>query len=239
MDVRTERSPADVSAAGVDPALELKPAPPTPMAVEKARLGHDANWLPEWDAVIERAIPKTLLSPNIPRDVKLFCPRFDSMRDVDKRVYWAYFFQALSGAEAGLDATSNVRHTEPEVAVKDNVSHRMVRSEGLLQLTYEDANRYGCEFDWEKDRNLGEHDPARTILQPANNLLCGVKILEFQLIHQRKPLLSKTSYWSPLRPGWPGFRVFLKQMSNVPEACGGTKVSALASTPAGTPGVAD
>ena len=240
MDVRTERSPAEVSAAGVVPAQEVKPAPPTPMAVEKARLGHDANWLPEWDAVIERAIPETLLSSNIPRDVKLFCPRFDAMREVDKRVYWAYFFQALSGAEAGLDATSNVQHTEPEVAVKDGVSHRMVRSEGLLQLTYEDADRYGCEFDWEKDRSLGEHDPARTILQPANNLLCGVKILEFQLIQQRKPLLSKTSYWSPLRPGWPGFRVFLKQMSNVPMACGRSQVSALASTPAAAPtGAAD
>jgi hypothetical protein len=115
----------------------------------------------------------------------------------------------------------------------------MVRSEGLLQLTYEDADRYGCEFDWERDRNLGEHDPAKTILQPTNNLLCGVKILEFQLIHQRKPLLSKTSYWSPLRPGWPGFRVFLKQMSNVPKACGRSQMSALSSTPADITGSAD
>jgi hypothetical protein len=99
----------------------------------------------------------------------------------------------------------------------------MVRSEGLLQLTYEDAERYGCDFDWENDKYLDEHDPAKTILQPANNLLCGVKILEFQLVNQKKPLLSKTSYWSPLRPGWPGFHVFLKQMSNVPKACGRRK----------------
>ena len=36
--------------------------------------------------------------------------------------HWAYFFQAAS-AEAGLKATSNVQHSEPEVAVVDRVSH--------------------------------------------------------------------------------------------------------------------
>ena len=232
LDIRSERTPAQAAETAyppASPALELKPAPSTPLAKEKARLGYDANWLPQWDAVIENAIPDGLLSSRVPRDVKMFCPRFDSMRDVDKRVYWAYFFQALSGAEAGLDPTSNVQHTEPEVTVKDRVSQRMVRSEGLLQLTYEDADRYGCEFDWERDKRLGEHDPAKTILQPANNLLCGVKILKFQLVNQKKPLLSKTSYWSPLRPGWPGFRIFLKQMSNVPEACGRKREATVAS----------
>jgi len=105
------------------------------------------------------------------------------------------------------------------VAVTDHVSHRMVRSEGLLQLTYEDSRRYGCDFDWNVDKHLAEHDPDKTILQPENNLLCGVNILENQIVVQKKPLISKTSYWSTLRPDWPGYRTFLKQMSNVPSAC--------------------
>jgi hypothetical protein len=137
----------------------------------------------------------------------------------DRRAFWAYFFQALSGAEAGLKPTSNVQHTDPQVAVTDAVSHRMVRSEGLLQLTYEDSRRYGCEFDWNADKHLPEHDPTKTILQPENNLLCGVNILENQLVVQKKPLISTSSYWSTLRPGWPGYKVFLKQMANVPSAC--------------------
>jgi hypothetical protein len=225
--LRTGRATMEASAAEAPPTStpELKPVPLTPMAQEKARLGDDQTWQPEWDAEIEMALPKGLLSPHITSNVKEFCPRFASMRDADKRAYWAYFFQALAGAEAGLDPTSNVQHTETEVAVKDAVSQRMVRSEGLLQLTYQDADRYGCDFDWEKDKHLDEHDPAKTILQPRNNLLCGVKILEFQLLQQKKPLLSKTSYWSPLRPGWPGFRGFLKQMANVPQACGRARVS--------------
>jgi hypothetical protein len=190
------------------------------MAEEKARLGDETTWRPQWDAVLEKAIPESLLDPDVTPHVRQFCPRFGSMSDADKRVYWAYFFQALSGAEAGLNPTSSVQHTEPEVAVKDSVSHRMVRSQGLLQLTYQDAERYGCDFDWNRDKHLAEHDPAKTILQPSNNLLCGVKILEFQIVEQKKPLITRTSYWSPLRPGWPGSHVFLKQMSNVPEQCG-------------------
>jgi hypothetical protein len=198
----------------------LKPAPSTPIAEQKAALGDDETWQPGWDATIEKALPADLLEPKIANEVKPFCPRFSSMKDVDKRQFWAYFFQALAGAEAGLKATSNVQHTEPQVAVVDRVSHRMVRSEGLLQLTYEDARRYACDFDWNADKRLPEHDPDKSILQPENNLLCGVNILVNQLVVQKRPLLTKSSYWSTLRPGWPGNRVFVRQMANVPAACG-------------------
>ncbi len=197
---------------------EIKQAPPTPIDAKRVELG-GTTWDPAWDRIVEEALPPQLLSASVARDVRSFCPRFNNMSNGDKRAYWAYFFQALSGAEAGLEPTTNVRHTEPEVAVKDKVTKRMVRSEGLLQLTYMDAKRYGCNFDWEKDRQLPEKDPAKTILQPRNNLECGVKILETQLIDQHRPLLSRSSYWSTLQPGRPSYRVFAKQMANVPSAC--------------------
>lgn len=197
---------------------EIKQAPPTPIDVKRAELG-GTTWDPAWDRIVEEALPPQLLSPAVARDVRAYCPRFNTMSNGDKRAYWAYFFQALAGAEAGLEPTTNVRHTEPEVAVKDDVTKGMVHSEGLLQLTYMDAKRYGCDFDYEKDRNLPAKDPAKTILQPRNNLECGVKILENQLIDQHKPLLARSSYWSTLRPGTPSFRVFAKQMTNVPSAC--------------------
>ena len=106
------------------------------------------------------------------------------------------------------------------MAVKDGVSGRAVRSEGLLQFTYEDQKRYGCDFDWDADKTLKADDPGKTILQPKNNLECGVKILDHQMIEQHKPLLSGTGYWSTLRPGTVSYRVFVKQMTNVPLACG-------------------
>jgi hypothetical protein len=149
------------------------------------------------------------LSPKVAKDVEAFCPRFNALAVADKRAYWAYFFQALAAAEAGLRSTADVRHSEPGAAVVDGVSHRMVCSEGLLQLTFEDADRYGCDFDWAEDRTLPERDPQKTILQPKNNLLCGVKILTNQLIHQQK-LLTPSSYWSTLRPGWPWLRLLFE-----------------------------
>ncbi len=201
------------------PSSELKPAPPTPIAEKKAELGDDQTWKPEWDKVIEEGLLPDLLSPKVAKAVKQFCPRFNSIGEPDKRAYWAYFFQALAGAEAGLLPTMNVRHDNSEEAVVDDVTNRTVRQQGLLQLTYMDQERYGCDFDWEKDKKLEEHDPAKTILQPRNNLLCGVAIIKNQLIDQHKPLLSRTSYWSTLQPGSVGVKVFLKQMANVPAAC--------------------
>ena len=182
-------------------APPMKPAPATPILAQKVELGQPTRWDEEWDKIVELAIPPEMVSREVPRDVQGFCPRFYEMGEADKRAFWAYFFQALAGAEAGLKPETRVRHTDPEVAVTDRVTGRQVRSEGLLQLTYEDQQRYGCDFDWERDKELKADDPAKTILQPKNNLECGVKILDSQIIEHRKPLLSQSSYWSTLRPG--------------------------------------
>jgi hypothetical protein len=197
---------------------EIKAVQATPIAEKKAALNAQ-TWDPEWDRIIEEALPPEMLSARVARDVRPFCPRFNELGEGDKRAFWAYFFQALAGAEAGMVPTADVRHTMPQVPVKDTVTKRMVRSEGLLQLTFMDAKRYGCDFDWDKDKQLPERDPARTILQPRNNLTCGVKILDNQLIAQRKPLLSQSGYWSTLRPGGRSYRIFAKQMTNVPAVC--------------------
>jgi hypothetical protein len=196
-----------------------KPAPATPIDVKKAELG-GTPWNPEWDAVIEKNLPPEMLSMQVPHDVRRLCPRFYSMSDVDKRAFWAYFFQALAGSEAGLDPTVRVHHRQAEVNRIDPVTHKLTRQEGLLQLSYQDAKRYGCDFDWEKDKQLKPDDPNKTILQPANNLECGIRILENQIIDQHRPLLSRSSYWSPLQPGTGSHHNFLKQMSNPPAACG-------------------
>ena len=200
------------------PQPVLKAAPPTPIAEKKEELG-TGGWDPQWDRMIEEVLSPAMLSNDIARNVRAYCPRFNTMSEPDRRAFWAYTFQALAGAEAGLTPTTNVRHTEPEIRHRDDVTHRMIRSQGLLQLTYMDAKRYGCDFDWDKDKALPEKDPRRTILTPKNNLQCGVRIMENQIVEQHKPLLSRTSYWSTLQPGRMSYRVFAKQMTNVPAAC--------------------
>ena len=49
-----------------------------------------------------------------------------------------------------------------------------------------------------------------------------MKILENQMLTQRKPLLSASSYWVTLRPGRPSYLMFAKQMKNVPAVCRAT-----------------
>jgi hypothetical protein len=198
-----------------------KPAPPTPIDEKKVELG-GTPWDPQWDEIIEKALPQEMLSAQVPQDVRRFCPRFYQMDETDKRTFWAYFFQALAGAEAGLNPNASVRHTEQVVAERDEVTGTDIHSEGLLQLAYADKRRYGCNFDWHADRTLKPKDPAKTILQPKNNLECGVKILANQIITQHKTLLAKSAYWSTLQLGTPSYRVFIKNMTNPPVACGVT-----------------
>jgi hypothetical protein len=221
---RGQLHPAIVPPVPVPPGpvapTQIKPAPPTPIAVKKVELRGDDPWDPEWDVLIEENLPPELLSSQVDRDVKPFCPRFNLLPEADKRAFWAYFFQALAGAEAGLTPTSDVRHSDPSVATVDPVTHHISRQEGLLQLKYEDSERYGCDFDWDHDKNLPVHDPGKTILNPRNNLLCGIRILRNQLIDLHQPLRTRKSYWGTLHPGTAGYRNFAHQMANVPEACG-------------------
>ena len=200
-------------------AQATKPAPPTPIDEKKVELG-GTPWNPQWDQIIEKALPPEMLSSQVPPGVRRFCPRFYEMAETDKRAFWAYFFQALAGAEAGLNPNTSVRHVEPTVAKHDEVRGTATRSEGLLQLAYADQKRYGCDFNWQVDRALKANDPAKTILQPKNNLECGVKILVNQTIVQHKPLLTRSGYWSTLQPDGPSHRVFAKQMTNPPVTCG-------------------
>ncbi len=201
-------------------AQAVKPAPPTPIDIKKVELG-GTPWNSQWDQIIEKALPPEMLSSQVPHGVRRFCPRFYEMGTTDKRTFWAYFFQALAGAEAGLDSNTSVRHGQPERALA-------TRSEGLLQLSYADHKRYGCDFNWAMDRALKANDPAKTILQPKNNLECGVRILFNQIIVQHKPLLSRSGYWSTLRPEGPSYRVFAREMTNPPAACGSSTKSAIA-----------
>ena len=214
---REQQTPAPKPTA--DPPKSIKRVPPTPIDKKAAELG-ETTWDPAWNHIVAQALPPVLLSNRVPRDVRLFCPRFYVMTNAQKRTFWAYFFQALAGAEAGLNPDATARHTEPKLAHEEHVAVTKVRTEGLLQLTYADRQRYGCPFDEEADRGLPPDDPARTILQPKNNLVCGIAILKNQLIDLNRPLLWSDSYWATLRPGTYSYHIFARQMTNPPAACG-------------------
>ena len=91
-------------------AQATKPAPPTPIDEKKVELG-GMPWNPQWDQIIEKELPPEMLSSQVPRGVRRFCPRFHEMGETDKRAFWAYFFQALAGAEAGLNPNTDRKST--------------------------------------------------------------------------------------------------------------------------------
>ena len=57
---------------------------------------------------------------------------------------------------------SPVLHEQAEMQAKDSVTGMQGRTEGLLQLAYEDQKRYSCDFDYDADRKLKTGDPERT-----------------------------------------------------------------------------
>ncbi len=56
------------------PAQAIKPAPPTPIDMKKVELG-GTPWNSQWDQIIEKALPPEMLSSQVPRGVRRFCPR--------------------------------------------------------------------------------------------------------------------------------------------------------------------
>ncbi len=140
------------------PAPAMKPAPPTPIDTKKAEVG-GPTWDPAWDKIVELALPPEMLSREVPQDVRRFCPRFYRWRRRINGRSGRISFRLLR--ERRRDWSRQCRPaSQPEMVVKDEVTGRQGRTSGLLQLTYEDQKRYGCDFDWEHDKTLKVEDPG-------------------------------------------------------------------------------
>ncbi len=134
-------------------------------------------------------------------DVTNFCPKYHSLNDTKRIQFWGYLISAITKFESAFDPTS--RMSEPSLGT-DKVTKSTVYSEGLLQLSYQDAGWIpNCEINWEKDKNLGPKDPRKTILNPYINLNCGTWILANQIRNRNQIAVSSGVYWAVLRPGHP------------------------------------
>ena len=50
---------------------EMKPAPKTPLAMKREKLGKP-SWNPEWDRIVEEALPPEMLSASVASGVRPF-----------------------------------------------------------------------------------------------------------------------------------------------------------------------
>ncbi len=131
-------------------------------------------------------------------DIKDFRSDYDGLTRSQKINVWGELVSAIAKYESGWKPNSWMK----ENMGIDPVTKRQVRSEGLLQLSYQDKLSYPglpCKFDWKLDENLGDDDLNKTIFSPEYNLEFGINILAKQIREQKRIALTKNVYWAVLK----------------------------------------
>lgn len=127
----------------------------------------------------------------IPADRSLFCPKYQSLSYAQRKQYWAHMLSSMVRFESNFK--TNTSYTE---SFNDS-NGKPVVSRGLLQISIESGNAYGCGF-----KNAQElHDPYK-------NLSCGIRILN-RWVGRDGRIAGRVSsgwkggarYWSVLRAG--------------------------------------
>lgn len=173
---------------------------PTPKEVlESYPLSWESTRRPErknWSTYTYQVIEKNFESFDQVQDAEIFCKHYELLEKKYKVIFWAMLISQITFHESSWNPTA--RALEGSMGV-DGVTKLPVYSEGLMQLSYQDAqwSPY-CKFDWSKDRQLVAKDPRRTILNPYLNLSCGIKVLADQIARHGKIVMKKNIYWAVL-----------------------------------------
>lgn len=153
-------TPAKVPAAAapsphrppVDTALPVLPIPAWAKRPQAA----------DWNHMTVKALAELgqdLLATNL-TDAGEFCPKYNSLPKVERAKVWLTIIAAISLFESSFKPASFF------IERFLNSAHTNVISRGLLQISSESANNYGCGITKEAD-----------LEDPETNLRCGVRIL--------------------------------------------------------------
>lgn len=187
--------------ANPEPAPEPEPTPEVPAVPDPGTSLREVTPLwegkvsgaKEWTTHVDRELDRlgqTLLDV-IPADRSMFCPKYSSLSYAQRKQYWAFMLSAMVRFESNFK-------TETSYTEGFNDSNgKPVISRGLLQLSIESGNAYGCGFKATKDL----HDPLQ-------NLSCGIRILD-RWVGRDGRIAGKVDskwrggarYWSVLRAG--------------------------------------
>ena len=155
-----------------------------------ARWERHHNDAKEWTAFAFEKIETTgkdLLSTT-PEDFLDFCP-VANIGDEGMKNFYVYLLSSVAELESNFVPTRHYRES-----FKDSHGEYVI-SRGLLQLSFESGNGYGCRFHSATDL----HDPEQ-------NLSCGIRILN-QWVHRDRRIAGRVDkkwrggarYWSVLR----------------------------------------
>jgi hypothetical protein len=150
------------------------------------------GWLDEYSTHIESAVAASypaLLEISSAR-MNTVCPRWNSLDRATRRKFWSSLLWSIAGPESNRNRT--LIYVESSMDT-DPVTGYQVRSEGLLQLSYQDVPNYAYkagDISWTKDRERAKADydakkkygdPERTILNAYANLNLGLFIMNKRL----------------------------------------------------------
>lgn len=195
--------------ASQDPNLSETPRTPTtpseptrppylfkPLLWESVRQGSEL-----WSEAVFHLIQTEARSLLQAEDFPFFCPTFAGLSENEKVNAAGFLISAMVKYESRFNPLSRYQET---TLGTDPVTGLPVWSEGLLQLSYQDTLAYPfCEFDWSQDKNLSATDPRKSILDPIQNLQCGVRILSEQVRKKGRLILSSGAYWAVIKKGSP------------------------------------
>lgn len=128
---------------------------------------------------------------------------FDRLGSQDRVNFWVELLAAMTKFESSFNPTT--RYVESTMGI-DPITGKQIVSEGLLQLSYQDEKNWKnvlptgvCDFDFEGDKKYAANDIRRSILDPKNNLTCGIGILNRQIQRYDKIAVSTGAYWSVIK----------------------------------------
>ncbi len=132
------------------------------------------------------------------QDITRIRPDYNDLNKKQKINVWGELISAVALPESGWKPTSWMFENQGI----DVVTGQQVRSEGLLQLSYQDKVNYKtlpCRFDWNADKAFPVKDIRKTIMNPQINLEFGINVLAYQIRKTGKVILSKGVYWAVLK----------------------------------------
>lgn len=162
------------------------------------------------------ATSRTETELEIDKVVSDFLPKMGNLINFQSSTkYWQSVFKALAFAES--DFKLNSRYVETGLG-KDAVTGVQNTSEGLLQLSYQDAKYHSCEFDWSVDKKLDARDLSKTIFNLRKNIQCGMIIMNKLIVKNGTYIFNSGNYWAVLKPNNSRHSVFKKKFDSYMKA---------------------
>lgn len=150
--------------------------PEKPVQNEQKAAYPTKGWDDRYNVMVRENLLKSALLDVSP-DRMNFCPKWVQLNKEQRVIEFAKYLRGIAVYESAI--TLNSRMVETTMGI-DPITGMQVASEGLFQLSYQDAKNYeGCkEIDYKKDKGLDGKDLKRSIFQPEIQFKCTIYIMD-------------------------------------------------------------